>query len=429
MKAEIEAADEGARLEQVKASWAPVLNAVREVQQEVVTTYDDTPETRKIWQALESKFVKEIIEPAVNNLEVAGRSDAEFLRDQVAESAETLESVHFQFPVEFHENTGSSPKHAVGIPPWEQEPEKASGIHQLAKAFVASVKAESSLKRADNVRRDLDSFLATLPTNTGLGEALSSATLDTYLRDVKSQDLVSSTKRDKIASVKQFATWAFEREHLESLPRLIQANKFKVEVTKRPVEVYEDAEIAEILGAASGRPRLYILLGLNCGFTQADIADLRHSEVDLSTGVITRKRSKTDNMESVPEVARTLWPETLSLLKANASEDGDRVLLNAQGKPLVEVREAGGEVKRTDAVAKAMSRLRDSMDRAKPIGFKRFRSTAASKLGEHGEYRAYAQHFLGHAPSNVADSHYVRPSQQQFERAMAWLRSKYFAVS
>jgi hypothetical protein len=49
------------------------------------------------------------------------------------------------------------------------------------------------------------------------------------------------------------------------------------------------------------------------------------------------------------------------------------------------------------------------------------RATAASKLGEHSQYKFYAQYFPGQSPRTVADKHYVRPSDKEFFEALAWL--------
>lgn len=62
---------------------------------------------------------------------------------------------------------------------------------------------------------------------------------------------------------------------------------------------------------------------------------------------------------------------------------------------------------------------------AKPV-LKLFRKTAASKLGEHPEFGKFAQYFLGHSPRTVADKHYVRPSEEHFDRAISWLCQQFF---
>jgi hypothetical protein len=42
------------------------------------------------------------------------------------------------------------------------------------------------------------------------------------------------------------------------------------------------------------------------------------------------------------------------------------------------------------------------------LPFKHLRKTAATIMGSHPLFRAYAQYFLGHTPETVADVHYIR---------------------
>ena len=51
--------------------------------------------------------------------------------------------------------------------------------------------------------------------------------------------------------------------------------------------------IVGLVTNTSDRTKLYILLMLNCGMTQKDVADLQKTEVDWDAGYISRKRSKT----------------------------------------------------------------------------------------------------------------------------------------
>ncbi|HYT88171.1 MAG TPA: hypothetical protein VEL76_05590, partial [Gemmataceae bacterium] len=53
---------------------------------------------------------------------------------------------------------------------------------------------------------------------------------------------------------------------------------------------------------------------------------------------------------------------------------------------------------------------------------KHLRKTSASILGEHPQYKFYALHFLADSPKNIADRHYVKPSDEEFFQALEWLR-------
>ena len=56
---------------------------------------------------------------------------------------------------------------------------------------------------------------------------------------------------------------------------------------------------------------------------------------------------------------------------------------------------------------------------------KTVRKTAASKLEEHPEYSRYEGSFLGHAPATMAERHYIKPSDAQFDKALTWLREQF----
>ena len=55
---------------------------------------------------------------------------------------------------------------------------------------------------------------------------------------------------------------------------------------------------------------------------------------------------------------------------------------------------------------------------------KHLRKTSASMLGQHPQYKFYANHFLADSPRTVADRHYVVPSDEEFFEALDWLREQ-----
>jgi integrase len=208
-------------------------------------------------------------------------------------------------------------------------------------------------------------------------------------------------------------------EYLSMLKRIpapgnLHDQKMRFSIPKREIEIFEGPEITRLLSESRDTIRLMILLALNCGMTQIDISDLSHIEVDWDRGRLTRKRSKTGVHVNVPLVEYPLWSETFTLLKRLRSSDPVRVLVTKSGKPWVNRRETN-----IDSVRIEFEKLEPA------LSFKFLRKTAATMLGRHGEYRAYAQFFLGHAPTSVADSHYVRPDQGRFDAAVTWLRGQF----
>ena len=110
--------------------------------------------------------------------------------------------------------------------------------------------------------------------------------------------------------------WLWTTEAIATLPRILAENSPSLTITVAlgKIVVFTKEEITSLL-AAPDRTKLYILLMLNCGMTQKDIADLAVTEVNWEEGRIKRKRSKTGDCENVPTVNYKLWPETLRLLR------------------------------------------------------------------------------------------------------------------
>jgi len=331
--------------------------------------------------------------------------------------------------------------------PWEANevdpnPDRPMTVEGNVKRFLKrkqqqAERGERSHGRYESLRCCLEDFKRHVGGSkpiASIGGPVLSRYRDKLESRVTKGKLSSYSARDRIQAVKQFIRWAWEQELLD-LPRIIESREFSIAVKPNGIEVFTPDELNIVFTASVERTRLYILLCLNCGMTQADIADLRQDEVDWDAGRITRKRSKTGKHDSVPEVTYPLWAETFRLLKLFRSDHPDLTLTNRNGTPLKSEAIVNGRVNKTDNIRNAYNRVvwklanppededgnptREPIKIDKPL--KLLRKTAASKLGEHESFGRFAQYFLGHAPGNVADKHYVRPSEDQFNAAVEWL--------
>jgi hypothetical protein len=163
---------------------------------------------------------------------------------------------------------------------------------------------------------------------------------------------------------------------------------------------------------------------LNCGMYQNDIAEIHRDEVNWSKGTLTRARSKTRERHG-PVVTYKLWPETLALLKKHRARDGELVLTTDEGNPLVRYWLEDGQMRRYDCIQGTWlvvaKRLKVKKMR---LPMKHLRKTAASLLGEHPQYKYYATHFLADSPKHMTEKHYVKPSDEEFFKALEWLRER-----
>jgi integrase len=227
-----------------------------------------------------------------------------------------------------------------------------------------------------------------------------------------------------LMTAKQFISRLAELR-LIPLPGNIRSRRFRFNHSApQRIETFTVEEVRALLEACEGfseRTRLYLLLMLNCGMYQNDIAELRKDQVNWTRGTITRARSKTRERNG-PVVTYKLWPETLSLLERYKAREGELALTTDEGKPLVRYWLEDEAMRRYDVIQSAWSRLKG---KAKPrLSMKHLRKTGASLLGRHPQYKFYANHYLADSPRTVADKHYVTPSEEEFCLALDWLRGQ-----
>ena len=256
---------------------------------------------------------------------------------------------------------------------------------------------------------------------------LSARTLSSFhshlIQQITDDNISQAYAAGILTSVKSFLRWLWKSEAIENLPRNVDDLHITVELEE--IVPFTKNEMVDLLAAASGRSRLYLLLMLNCGFYQQDIADLKHTEVDWHHGRILRKRSKTAKKASVPKVNYKLWGETFALLKSFRSDHPTLVLVNRNGSPLRQRGfRADGKTQNLDNIKKAYERLcTRSHIPCRPL--KTIRKTGSSKLEEHDTFGRFAQYYLGQSPQTVAESRYAKPSEEQFDRALKWLGEQF----
>ena len=264
---------------------------------------------------------------------------------------------------------------------------------------------------------------------------VTSAQLEGYreklTKDVGLGKIAERTANDLLAAVSQLYEWCRLRQIVDEKPRIIAEKKLKIRVTNgaKKIEVFSIEEVKQLIGeGCTDRTRLFFLLMLNCGFLQADIANLQPDEVDWKAGRIIRKRWKTRQHASVPEVEYLLWPATFKLLKECRSKDKDRVLVTVNGDPLAQNRNVDGHLRQTDNIKEAYYHRCKQLGIEKRKAPKTFRKTSASLLGGHKEYRSLDWLFLGHSPKTIADKHYVAIPQELLDEAVTWLGKQYGVV-
>jgi hypothetical protein len=251
--------------------------------------------------------------------------------------------------------------------------------------------------------------------------AYSLAEFHSTLMDRIGEDTISqSYASDQIKSVKRFVRWMWEQDAIQSLPKNIESKSLQIQVDTKTPGSLTLREIAQLCAVGSGRPLLYVLLGLNCGTTQKEVSDFQDTEVCWKTGRITRKRTKTKRSKRVPVVTHKLWPITFELLKKYRNNDSKYVLTNENGLPLVRDEiGADGKYRKSDNIKNAFSRL--AKEASVKASFKLLRKTAANLLYNHKDHRQFAELFLAHAPKTTAEKHYVSPNENTLDDSVDFL--------
>ncbi len=255
-------------------------------------------------------------------------------------------------------------------------------------------------------------------------DAINEESVKVFWGHLTATGLGQSSRKKLMGFFRRFVRYLWEHEGI-TLPKNLDSELFKVKVTTRAVKTWPLATVRAVLEKLKPNLKLYALLGLNCGFTNMDIANINKGAVDLEKGRLVHKRIKTHEQSSVPTVEYKLWPETVELLGKFQSKHPDLFLVSMKGTPLVStVYDKEGEAHLKDMVVQQWRRYAADL----PIKLKNFRSIGATLLEEHAVYGRYASHFLGHSPKTIAGKHYVAPSQNNFDEALDWLREQVFAL-
>ncbi len=103
------------------------------------------------------------------------------------------------------------------------------------------------------------------------------------------------------------------------------------------LKVFDASEIRLLLANAGVNLKAMILLGVNCGLGNTDIAVLTPENFDFENGWLTKRREKTGKPRRIP-----LWPETIEAVQAAITSRKSRfgdcpfIFLTKQGNPFVQ---------------------------------------------------------------------------------------------
>lgn len=301
---------------------------------------------------------------------------------------------------------------------------KGTTVRDYLETFLSQKRAQAAAGTLSTARvyaldLQVGQFAKWIGPDTAV-ETMDSPTLTRYhgwiLEQMASGKWGRSTAWHYWVACKAFVMWLYDMEVID-LPRVLK----RLSIAQPParIDVFTVEELRQLLNAATSRVKLFCLLGLNAGFTQVDLANLRPEEVGERT--ITRRRSKTRDIASTPVVCYRLWPATWELLEKHRSP-GERVLVNRNGTPLVADQIVDGKYRKQDAVRNCFDRLKRKVG-IEGRSFRSLRKTGASMIKD-SAFGDVVQTYLGHSARTVADQHYARPPQGRLDEALEWLRNR-----
>jgi integrase len=183
--------------------------------------------------------------------------------------------------------------------------------------------------------------------------------------------------------------------------------------------MFEADDLTAIINAASNPLKAMILLGINCGFGQSDIATLPKSAIDLDVGWVDFPRPKTG-----VERRCQLWPVTVDTLReainarpAPADEaDADQTFLTKYGNRWVRTVKTEDEKKRgmvIDSVAQEFGKVLGHLGlRRRGLNFYALRHTFETIAGESRDQVA-VNAIMGHVDNTMAGVYRERISDER----------------
>lgn len=301
----------------------------------------------------------------------------------------------------------------------------------------------SELKRAqnklisaggfENTRKCFSYLTAWAGENTPI-DRINAEFWESYWHHVLDRKEWSGDYREKVfRTARSFVSFLAIKGSIASVPNL-RDPRHRFPKSHKPIPTMTVEQIHIIIDRSTSQLPLHILLMLNCGMYQSDIADLKQSEVDWQAGRIIRRRSKGSHHSSsgtFPVVNYLLWSKTFELLKRHRETDGELALRTKTGGMWAWERlDDEGKLHSSDNIATNYATLRRKLkaEGIKVPSLMVLRKTGASKLNEHDIYRVCYQEFLGHVPDSLALRKYVKPSQELLDRAIRWIGEEFGLV-
>ncbi len=210
----------------------------------------------------------------------------------------------------------------------------------------------------------------------------------------------------------------FERDQLLKILDVLAGKPVPVEGRDNPVRL-----------PASAAMRAMVLLALNAGFGNTDIATLPRSAVNLDTGWIVYPRPKTGIYRRVP-----LWPETIQTLRKAIVErpnhkdeaDADLCFITNQGTRFVRLQPSGteGRFVTINSLSRRFESILEKLNITgrRGVNFYTLRHVFETQAGESRDQVA-VDAIMGHADQSMAATYRERISDDRLRAVVEHVRT------
>jgi integrase len=289
---------------------------------------------------------------------------------------------------------------------------------------------------------------------------------DRLVEDVRASDFESVREKfpkkwgpwreaKMVQGIRSLFKYAYDAELIEKTIRFGDFQKpdkteFRKHRHKQPKKMLEPAEIRKLLDAASPEVKAAILLGVNCGYGNTDVAmlplrfetiperDEETTGIDWKSGVIQFPRPKTGIQRRA-----IMWKETAEALQAVIADrpkpkneaHADRVFLTKYGHcwvttTLREEKQEDGTMKtiviNNDALAKEFNKLlKDAGLKKKGVSFYALRHVFETIGGETKD-QVVVDRVMGHVDPSMAAGYREKISDQRIKAVVDHVRQWLF---
>ena len=246
---------------------------------------------------------------------------------------------------------------------------------------------------------------------------IAESTVTANYKHLQTSSWKSETKNKRLGFFRRFIAYLVEIDVLEKTPKNLKSKLHRFRIPKKSIKTYDN--VKAMIERLPAKLKLWALLGLNCGMTQADLGALTWEMIDLKKKTLTRKRVKTEQHDDVPTVTYWLFPETVDGLLKTSYRKG-LVFRTRDNQPMHTTIYKGEGVAVQDLFSTYWKRCKPKPE----INLGKFRHVGATALKTNILYRGLVDYYLGHAGSTLADSVYSAEADNPFFQALKHVRSR-----